>query len=378
MDSPSSQLSEQQGDFLEVIEMIAGNDEQDGAQVTVVFNGRRLAISLFGSTSTDAHQAEASGAHVEAWQTIDRTIDLISQCLSTEDFDEQQALEDEALQPVLDAAKLLCAETTTTSPTDRPASTSKPTVTLSSILFPETSYYRLGVTDGGLRLVSINSKESYGRSYEQDDDDDTSMQDGYHAEIEIDTSLPQYLPDTIEVAEELVGGGGTVCRVKVDGRDMLCKARPEGIRDMNLEREEECLRKMAALTPDLSALRVPGLLGYVKHPRSGIVLGILRAWVPSKTSLRDLQDEGLECVPEEQRRDWARQITETVEKLHAIGLVWGDVKPSNVIIGLDDKAWLIDFGGGWTDGWVDEDIEGTVEGDKQGVKKMVELLGVDI
>lgn len=368
MDSPSSQLSEEGGDFLEVIEMITGNEEQDGAQVTVNFNGKRLAISLFRSTSTD-DQAEAR-------QTIDRTIGLISQSLSTEDFEEQQALEDEALQPILDAAKLLFAESTT-SPTDRP-DTSNTTVTLTSILFPQTSYYRLKATEGGPRLVSINPNESYGKSYEQDDDeDDTCMQGGYHAEIEIDTSLPQYLPDTIEVAEELVGGGGTVCRVKVDGRDMLCKARPEGIQDMNLEREEECLRKMAALIPDLSALRVPGLLGYVKHPRSGIVLGILRAWVPSKTSLRDLQDEGLECVPEERRRDWARQITETVDKLHAVGIVWGDVKPSNVIIGMDDKAWLIDFGGGWTDGWVNEDIEGTVEGDRQGVKKMVELLGVD-
>ncbi|KAK2596308.1 hypothetical protein N8I77_013204 [Diaporthe amygdali] len=372
MDSPSSQQSEQPDEFLEVVEMIAGNDEQDGAQVTVVLNGKRLAVSLFASTSTHDH-TEASEAHVEARETIDRTIGLISQSLSTEDFDEQQALEDEALQPILDAAKLLCAETTT-SPTDRPA-TSISTVTLDRILFPETSYYRLEATEDGLRLLSINSNESYGRSYEQDDDDD--MQGGYHAEIEIDTSLPQYLPSTVEVAEELVGGGGTVCRVTVDGRDMLCKARPDGIRDMNLEREEECLRKMAAAIPDLSAVRVPALLGYVKHPRSGIVLGILREWVPSKSSLRDLQDEGLEGVAEERRRAWARQITETVEALHAVGLVWGDVKPGNVIIGFDDKAWLIDFGGGWTEGWVDEDIEGTVEGDKQGVKKMIELLGAD-
>lgn len=367
--------------------MIAGNDEeQDGAQVTIRFNGRRLAISLFRSTSTN-DQDEASKAHFEARKTIDRTIGLISQCLSTEDFDEQQALEDEALQPILDAAKLLDAEPTTP-PTDLPATSEPKVVTLSSILFPKTSYYRLAATEAGPRLIPINPSESYGRSYEQDDDDeDTCMEGDYHTSIEIDTSLPQYPPDAIEVAEELVGGGGTVCRVRVGGgRDMLCKARPEGIRDMNLEREEECLRKMAALLPtpdDPSAsasapLRVPRLLGYVTHPRSGMVLGILREWVPSRASLRDLQDEGLEGVPEGRRREWARQITETVEMLHAVGLVWGDVKPGNVIIGLDDQAWLIDFGGGWTDGWVDEDIEGTVEGDRQGVKRMVELLGVDV
>lgn len=73
---------------------------------------------------------------------------------------------------------------------------------------------------------------------------------------------------------------------------------------------------------------------------------------------------------------WARQISETVHQLHDIGLTWGDGKASNVIVDNEDTAWLIDFGGGFSEGWVPEELTGTVEGDEEAVKKLVDFLGV--
>ena len=58
-------------------------------------------------------------------------------------------------------------------------------------------------------------------------------------------------------------------------------------------------------------------------------------------------------------------------------MVWGDAKSSSIIIDKQDKAWLIDFGGGFTDGWVDEELVETTEGDEQALAKIVELLGRD-
>src|SRR5688500_7253848 len=65
------------------------------------------------------------------------------------------------------------------------------------------------------------------------------------------------------------------------------------------------------------------------------------------------------------KRKWATQIEYTMLELHKIGVVWGDVKPGNVVIDIDDNAWLVDFGGGFTQPWMDPELAGTREGDIQ-------------
>lgn len=124
----------------------------------------------------------------------------------------------------------------------------------------------------------------------------------------------------------------------------------------------------------LGKIYVLKLLGYVKHPRSTAILGFLREWVPSKDNLKDLEEAGFPDFPKEIRQKVGCQIQETVETLHGIEVIWGDAKPSNVVIDLNNDARLIDFGGGWSEGWVDENLQNTVEGDQQGVKSILEFL----
>lgn len=60
-----------------------------------------------------------------------------------------------------------------------------------------------------------------------------------------------------------------------------------------------------------------------------------------------------------------------------MGVVWGDGKADNVLVHRDsDDAWIIDFGGGWTEGWVDREVSGTAEGDNVAMQKIFEFLGV--
>jgi serine/threonine protein kinase len=160
---------------------------------------------------------------------------------------------------------------------------------------------------------------------------------------------------------------------------MLCKARARGLLDPGLERELICLQKIEKTFSSASrSIQVPHLLGYVKHAENGHVVGLLREWIPSSTLGCRLGDIHISTIPKERRDKWAAQIRKTVDQLHEIGVIWGDGKASNVIIDKDDIAWLIDFGGGWTDGWVDEKLADTVEGDEQAVTNIMKFLNIDL
>lgn len=78
--------------------------------------------------------------------------------------------------------------------------------------------------------------------------------------------------------------------------------------------------------------------------------------------------------PQGLRRVWMRQIDDAVAALHAAGIVWGDVKPHNVLVDTENNAWVTDFGCGYTEGWVDKELAETVEGDRMGLAKIRKLL----
>ena len=97
------------------------------------------------------------------------------------------------------------------------------------------------------------------------------------------------------------------------------------------------------------------LLTYVRHHES---LGFINA----------------NETPLERRNKWISQIQQTIKKLHSEGIVWGDVKPENILIDENDDLWFIDFGGSFTPGWVDEDKAETVKGDCQGMNRIIDFL----
>ena len=61
--------------------------------------------------------------------------------------------------------------------------------------------------------------------------------------------------------------------------------------------------------------------------------------------------------------------------LHEAGFFFGGVaKADNVLVDIDDNAWVIDFGGGYTKGWLARDCMETIEGDQEGLSRIKELL----
>lgn len=357
-----------------VIEIFADNEGQEGAQVTLLLErtGQRVAISLFKSNTIENQTKE----NCEDLLLVDHLINLLARSLNTEDEDEERALEDEATDLICDAATSVDSEGTVAMDSNQASQD----LTLHDLLFPKTSHCRLEAVSKRLTLIPISASDAYGRTY-GDDDNNSSQNVGEDGEeLNLDSSLPVYSSEKIKVLEQFVRGAGTVCLVQVDGRRMLCKARYDGLRDYNILREIECLQKVSQAFPD-GAQRpcIPALIGYVTHPRSGIILGFLREWVASKDSLEDLKRTGFPGLQKDTREKWRRQIKEAVDSLHKVDIVWGDAKPSNVVIDdLDNDAWLIDFGGGWTEGWVDKNLQNTKAGDQQAVERMLKFLDVDI
>ncbi|GKZ30881.1 hypothetical protein AbraIFM66950_010570 [Aspergillus brasiliensis] len=163
-------------------------------------------------------------------------------------------------------------------------------------------------------------------------------------------------------------------KVCVDGK--LCFLK-EAHTKRGLLRELDAYKSMESRglsdNPDVCVPRLVGVV-YGLHGSCQII-GIL-------LSLVDCENLTLSCalldeVTFYQRKRWEEQIATTVELLHEAGIVWGDVKTDNVLIDKNDDAWMIDFGGGYTEGWVEKKHMETMKGDEEGLFKILERLYAD-
>ncbi|ROV89569.1 hypothetical protein VMCG_09951 [Cytospora schulzeri] len=299
------------------------------AQVILKLNrtGECVAISLFQSST--AKELGAKKVDLKDLPVVDRSIRLLAQSLYADDYDEQQALEDEAMDPMMSTTQLILLSWNLRHMHRMRLTTRSRTRVCITFCFRRhpTTDWQEATTEGPV-LVSIPADEAYGIDFEND----ITMQD-HPAEMDIDYTLPQYSSEEIQVIKEFLFGG---------------------------------------------AVKVPLLLGYVVHPKFGVILGLLREWIPSKDSLRDLEQDIFPGITKETRMKWARQIQETIKSLHAIGVILGDAKPGNIVIDLNGDAWLIDFEGGRSEGWVDKDLEETVDGDQVAVGRILKFLDIDV
>lgn len=119
-------------------------------------------------------------------------------------------------------------------------------------------------------------------------------------------------------------------------------------------------------------ISVPKLLGFVALPESDTeIMGILLTNIPNAQPLTKLLDSDM---AEEKRLRWADDSKSIVQCLHKHKIIWGDAKADNFMVDEDDKLWIIDFGGSYTEGWVDPELSETKSGDQMGLEKIVDAL----
>ncbi|EGC41696.1 conserved hypothetical protein [Histoplasma capsulatum var. duboisii H88] len=101
----------------------------------------------------------------------------------------------------------------------------------------------------------------------------------------------------------------------------------------------------------------------------GRVMGLLLSYI-------DCQGTTLQCIDgrdprfSELRKKWLDQVTVTLKHLHSQGIIWGDAKAANILIDVNGDAYLIDFGGGYTQGWVGRENANSIDGDLQGLERI--------
>ena len=140
-------------------------------------------------------------------------------------------------------------------------------------------------------------------------------------------------------------------------------------------REIDIFKRMETLGIS-EAVHATRLYGIVQDEKSSRVIGLLLSWI-------DCEHKTLECAlgpetPAVLRLKWGQQVSTTLAYLHEADIVWGDAKAANILVDMDDNAWIIDFGGGYTRGWVGKDHMETIEGDLEGLSKIKELLNQEI
>lgn len=320
----------------------------DGADMVFDYNGRKISVSVFPSSLREEGQEDVQG----------RLIDLLGRAVTSDTDDEYEKLVDEALSIIIDAGK---AAFDHVAQTDAPLGTAQ---NLHSVLYPPTSTFCLQAVSGEATVVPIQPHDAFTVQ--------ESLDDSIHSDLDLDDNLPRYASDDIVISELFVcGGSAIVARVLVEGKEMLCKASGRGLRDTRLKNELTALQTIRAARVNHSgSVRVPHMLGYVRHAESGAIVGLLREWISGEV----LRGIDVATVPRVTRQKWMSQIHQTIYHLHEMDLVWGDGKAANIIIDKEENAWLIDFGGGWTDGWVDEELADSVQGDDQAVMRISEFL----
>ncbi|KAI1018025.1 hypothetical protein LB504_003990 [Fusarium proliferatum] len=272
-------------------------------------------------------------------------LDRYKEACDNDDIEEAEALSNEILDAVVEAGRDTFDHLT---PSPAPGDTLSQD--LHTLLFPREYLFSLQSLNG---IAEVVQKDTGAR--------ENSVLLGqfgqpFHLNMDKDCKLPIYSTKEIHVVEDLLNAG-YIARVQVQGKEMCSKA-----------------------GDSKAAIRVPKLLGLIATPENGKTVGFLEEYIPVSEA-RDLSTLGSidddSAIDEGRRRKWASQVQNTVDLLHKIGITWGDGKASNVLIHREtDDAWVIDFGGGWTEGWVDEELSGTVKGDEVAVKKIMGYLQV--
>ncbi|OPB43268.1 hypothetical protein A0O28_0104590 [Trichoderma guizhouense] len=217
------------------------------------------------------------------------------------------------------------------------------TVTLKEYPYPEFFIFILDIIDEKLqpRLMPTEESPYWPSSVRFDDDflDDLETWTSFYdpPNIVISHRTPE---DALFKAPRkvLIDKGQTVCFFK------RCYG------SLQITQELKTYKKIHEAGLD-SRVNVCRLYGIVMDD-CDFILGLLLTYVDCgdrPLSARVHPEEPDDPTPAT-REQWMGQLETALSALHENRIVWGDIKAANVLIDENEDAWLVDFGGGYTEG----------------------------
>jgi len=103
----------------------------------------------------------------------------------------------------------------------------------------------------------------------------------------------------------------------------------------------------------------------------GYLLENIRARIPDLTPIMsdfDRTDSDFlmpQIPPLVFRKKWMEQIRYTVSQMHACGLNWSHAEPENIMIDMNDNAWIIPHSNSWDPGDDDDDDDDKEESESE-------------
>jgi len=235
-------------------------------------------------------------------------------------------------------------------------------VTLQDFLYPETFNCEFRAVDdkfipGNIERQDIQEAQELSELGKDFVHLMTKLQSVYPSQVQICSEYPDDEPDLPDVQPY---------RVCVDGQILFFKSAEQSSLQNMIDAIKKYLQ-VADSGPNIRTSRLYGIVADNNNPLIGLLLHYL--------DIEDILKFAIEpSTPVTLKQQWSSQITDTLTRLHAAGVVWGDAKPDNVLIDKHSNAGIVDFEGGYTERWVDRDKAGTVEGDLQGLANIVKLI----
>lgn len=237
-------------------------------------------------------------------------------------------------------------------------------LTLQDFLFPKTHLYTLRAEGDNLAATPLEGE------------DVTEPIFGVHLSDDICGHWPLFKPREVQLCAKMKLPGppsNTPSKVLLaDGSIAFPKLIRSGDKNSLMNEISTYERIQAAGLHE--TLHIPRLLGLARDDH-GQVFALLLSYI--QCGRKTLLCASKKGTSRRLKQKWALQITNAVEQLHRAGIVWGDVKPDNVLVDHNEDAWLIDFGGGYTEGWVPRELRGSIQGDSKGLEKIIEFLSTD-
>jgi len=140
------------------------------------------------------------------------------------------------------------------------------------------------------------------------------------------------------------GGIDEVYRAEhtVLGTELVVKVMPAAFLEWEPAHVERLFRGARAA----ASLDHPNIVPIIDAGRQDEYYYVVSKFIPGETIREILSRQG--ALPERDTLDIVTQIAEALEAAHAKKIIHRDVKPSNIIVSGDGRAWLTDFGLAWS------------------------------